>query len=357
MKHSLARLTACALMIGTVGCEETPETPEIRVLTWNVYVGASLDAVLSETDPAMVPVRVAEAWAEFQSTDFAARAEALAEEIASERPDLVGLQEMSNIFLQSPGDYLNGNPYEASDEMANFLDTLLDELAERGMSYTAIAISDGYDIELPMLVHPDSLYLNDIRLQDHEVLLARDGVEVGITTENDYETNLLVQSIGGLVTMQRGWVSAEVEIGGQVFLFVSTHLETAENSPTVQEAQAAELISALSTVDLPIILVGDFNSDADGSTTGTYADLLAAGFMDAWLEGDPAESEYTCCQLSNLSNTSSGLDRRIDYILFSAGAGFVVKDIVRVGEDPLDRTSSGLWPSDHAGLSAVFRLP
>jgi len=160
-----------------------------------------------------------------------------------------------------------------------------------------------------------------------------------------------------------GWVSADVDIDGQEFGIVSTHLETADPTPydpesrqaIVQVAQAAELIDTLSTVQQPIILIGDFNSDADGGTTPTYSSLLAAGFVDAWEEAGVTETAYTCCQLSDLLNTSSELDRRIDYILLSDG--FVVLSIKRVGADAEDRTTSGLWPSDHAGLFARMRLP
>jgi hypothetical protein len=36
--------------------------------------------------------------------------------------------------------------------------------------------------------------------------------------------------------------------------------------------------------------------------------------------------------------------------------GFSVRDIKLVGEKPSDRTPSGLWPSDHAGVVASLRL-
>ncbi len=364
MKRLILFGAAVVMLIGVAaGCEKKKEKTGIRVMTWNIYVGADLNVILEETNPEMIPVRVAQAWAEAQSTDFEARAEALADEIIKENPHLVGLQEVSTVYMQSPGDFLYGNPVQATDEELNFLDILLDELEERGASYSPVVISKGFDIEMPMLVDPITQQLDDIRLVDHEVLLARDDVEIGNTDDGLYETNLEIPFPGATITLQMGWVSADVEIDDQEFHFVSTHLETAGPTPynpeswqaLVQIVQATELIYNLSTVQLPIILVGDFNSDADGSTTLTYSNLLTVGFEDAWVEAGVTGTAHTCCQLSHLLNTTSELDRRIDYILFSDG--FQVSSIKRVGADPEDRTTSGLWPSDHAGLSAIMRLP
>ncbi len=350
-------MAAILLLTGITGCGKEKEEPGIRVMTWNVYVGADINAILEETDPTLIPVRVAEAWAAVQNTNFAARARALASEIVRERPHLVGLQEISTISIQSPGDYLTGNLDEADEEVLNFLDLLRSELQEQGAGYNTVAITDGFNIELPMLVEPDSLWYDDIRIQDHDVLLARDGVQVGNTEENYFEANLEVSIGDSIVIVQRGWVSASVMIKGNEIYVVSAHLETSENSAAVQDSQAAELIEALSTVQQPIVLMGDFNSDADGSTTPVYGNLLAAGFVDAWLEMDGKGAGFTCCQLSDLTNTASMLDRRIDYILLSRGSGYEVLNITLAGADPEDRTLSGLWPSDHAGLSARIHLP
>jgi hypothetical protein len=51
----------------------------------------------------------------------------------------------------------------------------------------------------------------------------------------------------------------------------------------------------------------------------------------------------------------STLTQRIDFALFTAPFGVV--DIHRVGISPFDKTDTGLWPSDHAGLVATFVLP
>jgi hypothetical protein len=346
---------AILLLTGITGCEKDREESGIRVMTWNVYVGADIDAILEETDPTLIPVRVAEAWAAVQNTSFALRAEALAAEIARERPHVIGLQEISTVLLQTPGDYLAGNEEEAEDEILNFLDLLRAELLELDIEYSTVAVSTNFDIEMPMLVEPDSLWFDDIRLIDHEVLLVRKGVRVGNTSERYFENNLEAQIGDSTVVVQRGWVSAEVEVAGREYYIVSTHLETAENSPVIQEAQAAEVMEAIGGIQLPIILLGDLNSDADGTTTTSYNDFLAEGFTDAWTMMGNTGSASTCCQLADLSNASSSLNRRIDFVLLKGS--YEVLMIKRVGADPEDRTAAGLWPSDHAGLSARVQLP
>jgi hypothetical protein len=65
---------------------------------------------------------------------------------------------------------------------------------------------------------------------------------------------------------------------------------------------------------------------------------------------------FTSGQSEDLKNPTSQLSERIDYILHNAGASIKAVpdggDVV--GEELDDRTPSGLWPADHAGV--VFRL-
>ena len=75
--------------------------------------------------------------------------------------------------------------------------------------------------------------------------------------------------------------------------------------------------------------------------------------MDAWsIFG--AGSGYTCCQDADLLNPTSALSRRIDLTLFKGS--FKVQSIEVVGNSSADRTASGLWPSDHAGLVTKLKL-
>jgi hypothetical protein len=77
--------------------------------------------------------------------------------------------------------------------------------------------------------------------------------------------------------------------------------------------------------------------------------------VDAWIVARPGENGFTCCQAEDLLNPLNLASERIDLVLFRGDFGVMAADIL--GEDPADRTESGLWPSDHAGVAATLRLP
>jgi len=56
-----------------------------------------------------------------------------------------------------------------------------------------------------------------------------------------------------------------------------------------------------------------------------------------------------------LLNARSKLKHRIDLVLLRGP--FAVENINLIGNKPSDRTLSGLWPSDHAGIVATFAGP
>jgi hypothetical protein len=109
---------------------------------------------------------------------------------------------------------------------------------------------------------------------------------------------------------------------------------------------------------LPTVVVGDLNSEADGSTTPTYGMMTAAGFADVWPPGGKGE---TCCHAPSLIQHPSHFDQRIDFILLRGDFGFGPGGIAGstqswlTGVRPSERTDSGLWPSDHAGILTVVR--
>ena len=147
----------------------------------------------------------------------------------------------------------------------------------------------------------------------------------------------------------------DVKIRGKSFRLISTHLDNGCPMPdpfAVQEAQAAELLSGPAATKLPVVLVGDFNSPGDGSGA-TYNSIIAAGFDDAAVEAGIG-SLATCCQAADLLNSGSTLTQRIDFVLFRGA--FSVHGAVTIGDSQADRTPSGLWPSDHAGLAATLEL-
>lgn len=241
---------------------------------------------------------------------------------------------------------------------------LLSALAARGLEYVLVSGSRNFDGELPILDpnSPDST--TDIRLIDSDVILARSDLEVFNPQDGQFETSRAASIGGRPLPVRRGWASIDARIEGSTVRFLTTHLEPGETEPEIQVAQGQELLAVIDRLDrdhgtLPTILTGDLNSAADGSDTPTYGNLIAARFSDAW---DGNGDGSTCCQASDLRNVRSLLDRRIDLILVRGDTRRLTsmsrnrRYSTRVGAEPGDRTPSGLWPSDHAGVVATVPL-
>ena len=142
-------------------------------------------------------------------------------------------------------------------------------------------------------------------------------------------------------------------VAGRDIRFITTHLETGSAEP-IQVFQAQELVAMIAADALPVVLAGDFNSDAYGTTTKTYADILIpGGLADAW-SGDGLG--LTGSQTESLLGPST-LNRRIDLVFTRASDDLVSLRSIVVGDEEADRTPSGLWPSDHAGVITSLRLP
>ncbi len=327
-------------------------TDTITVMTRNMYVGADLDNVLAAPSPEAIPGLVAEAWATLQQTNYPERARAMAAEIAQAQPHLVGLQEVSLIRTQVPGDAVLGGTTPAEDVAFDFLPTLLEELESLGHDYRVVAEIQNTDIELPRL-NPDFTF-TDVRLTDFDAILARSDVEVSNGAAQNFEASFMVFG----VEVKRGWVAVDATVAGQVYRFVNTHLEPAGTANGhFQTLQATELIEALAAETRPVILVGDLNTAAPGGAT--YDEFLAAGYSDTWTyRPRPLDPGFTCCYAKDLSSPTQALEKRIDLVFVRNAESLLPPSsqepvqVRLVGAEPQDRTPSGLWPSDHAGVVA-----
>lgn len=333
----------------------------LTVMTRNVYIGTDLGPIFAAPNFPAFLAATATAFLNVQATNFPARAEALAGEIAAAKPDLVGLQEVEIIRT---GPFLD--PAPATTVVADYLELLLDALEARGLDYTPVAINVNSDNEIP------SALPLDVRVTDSDVILARSrggpALKISNVQERNFATNLSVTTIAGPVALLRGWSAVDVKFEGQRFRFLNTHLEPF--SAAVQLAQANELLAGPADTPQPLIFLGDFNSRADGTGTPTYATLLGAGFTDAWSQAEPGLAGFTCCHEANLLNPLPTLDERIDLVLFRGArysrkhargdhdeSGFRAKRAEVVGDEVTDRlVPSGLWPSDHAGVVAKLKV-
>ena len=327
-------------------------TREVKVMTQNLYLGSSLDPALAADDLTEFVTAVATIYGTVQFTDFPARAEAIADEIAAQQPDLIGLQEVTKWTTAGPG----------APAGYDFLEILQDELQERGLNYTAAATADNADIgPAPLALGPGCPVLAgptftcSVRLQDRDVILVNDdtpGLTWSAPQSGRFTAQTVFNSPAGPLSFDRGWASIKARLNNKPFTFVNTHLETEADPPT-QQAQAAEFLNGPAKGGT-VIATGDFNSAADGSTTTSYAQLTAPGrFRDAWDES-ALGAGYTCCQNSTLTNFPSALGSRIDLILSRASAR-ATGDAVVVGANPFQGVPP-LYPADHAGVVATVKL-
>lgn len=332
---------------------------KLVVMTRNLYLGSSLAPALSATSSAEFVAAAAQIYTTVQYTDFTARATAIADEIEANKPDLVGLQEVTNWItagVNSPPDY-------------DFLAILQTALAARGLIYSVAAVADNASIgpvplALPGCVQPGPTINCTVQLKDRDVIMVNDRsrrLSWSNPRSGRYKAQEVITSPVGPLSFDRGWVSIDAKLSGQHFRFITTHLET-ENFPATQEAQAGEFLAGPGKGGT-IIAVGDFNSASDGSTTTSYRALTAPGkFRDAWNQRKQGAGS-SCCQVSDtpplapgaLNNTVSTLRTRIDLILSRGAARSDGRRAVLVGDKPF-QASAPLWPSDHAGVVAELRL-
>lgn len=352
----LAAATALVLMSlpPTVALAGQPSHPgALKVLTRNLYVGGALERIFAATTPQEAIEAATVIWATVRATDFPERAEAIAGEVAAHHPHVVGLQEVaiwtSRDLLPTPPD-----PTVEYD----FLQILLDELEARGLEYEAVASVSNLVAEVPVIDPTSPSGLKLVGLVDRDVMLARSDLpahvfEVSNPVGANFDAALSFSSPLGPVVVPRGWVAVDATLRGTTVRVVNTHLERV--SPFVQEVQGAELLAGPADTELPVLIMGDLNSAAGAggvpgqSDTSTYDDLIDAGFVDAWSE-ERLGSGFTCCHAEDLRNAVAFLTERIDLVLVR---GLRPRSATLLGERPEDRTSSGLWPSDHAGVAAV----
>lgn len=344
-----ARIRWFALIAITVAMSAQHAAAEpLTILTQNMDEGTDYSALLTAGSPGAFVAAVTQTYNAIAATQPDARAKAMANEIATQHPDLVALQEASIVRT--------GTTPPATVVTSNLLTSLVNQLAVLGQHYAPVIVAKELDAEAP-----STLGFN-VRLTTQDVILARTDLpasqfSVSNPQAHPYATQLVVPTAVGPIPLTRGWASVDVTLDGSTFRFVTTHLDTGQLTPTIQFAQAQELLATAGDTPLPVIYAGDFNSSADdpsNPTFPTYQSLIDAGLSDAWTIANPADPGFTCCQAPDLLNTDPTLTDRIDLGLFTGPLG--VDDAHLVGISPSDKTN-GLWPSDHAGLVVTFDVP
>src|SRR5688572_22451305 len=183
-------------------------------MTQNLYLGSPLDPALdpSVDTPQEFVAAVAQIYATALATDFPTRAEAIADTIAEEQPDLIGLQEVTE-WVAAP---TREGPTPPSQD---FLKILAAELDERGLDYDVAAVVNNADIGPAPLVAPQfgcGVTATDctITLRDRDVILVNQdtpGLHWSDPRSGRYESQQTFTPPGSPeVSFARGWVTIQV---------------------------------------------------------------------------------------------------------------------------------------------------
>jgi hypothetical protein len=380
----LAVMLILALLPGIAGAKQRGNRGKgkvVNVMTRNLYLGADLTPAIAAPNVGAFTDANGRILRDVTANDFPLRAKGLAREILRKKPDLVGLQEVALWRTGPPSLTPVLSPSigpTATNVRYDFLKLLLNRLNRgkgkmRGQArYRVVVSQDEFDFEAPANENglpgdgPNNLIPNaevNGRLTMRDVILARLGA--GVVTKNPksgHFANLLVVQVSGVpVTVTRGWNSVDAKVrGGKRFRFVNTHLEAFDNrsqAPSIRALQAGELVApgGPATSRLPVVLLGDLNSDDDTVDAGdqqAYRALLTAGLRER-STNDP----LSCCLNAGLLAVGAGgsvadFDHQVDHVMTRAPRKVKLISSAVTGRRPVN----GFWDSDHAGVFSSLRF-
>jgi endonuclease/exonuclease/phosphatase family metal-dependent hydrolase len=369
---------ALAAMAFAGGAQAKGKAAQVKIMTRNLYLGADLGPAIASTSTESFIEANGLILRQVDATNFPVRAKGLAKEILSVEPDLVGMQEVA-LWRSAPpslGPVFSGIP-EATTVKYDFLALLLAQLNKHGRHYRAVVVQNEFDFEAPADANGvpgdgpgggQGVLANaevNGRLTMRDVILARTGA--GVITkrpESDVYERLLTVKVAGAkeVTINRGWASVVANVRGSRFRFIDTHLESFDSRevvPSIRAQQAEELVGGpavdVPASKLPVILVGDLNSDVKTETAPgdgqAYRVITKAGFR----ERSTYKPLNCCIEESNFDLTGGStaeFDHKVDHIMTNAP-----KQVKLVKSGVTGRKQqNGYWDSDHAGLFSVLDI-
>jgi endonuclease/exonuclease/phosphatase family metal-dependent hydrolase len=310
----------------------------VKVMTQNMDAGTDL-LYFFVTDPISATQLTYE---ELLAFDFSGNAGRLADQIAIQQPYLISLQEATLWQTIS----VTGETGVLADQ----LELLTAALATRHLQYEIVAVQDLTDITAPL--GTDSY----LRFLDRNVILARTDLkqsELALTNVQSGIYQATIAPVPGFPQQLNGWLSVDAKIRGKNVRFFATHLESPVSpNDTTQVLQGQELIEIMDQSELPVIVAGDFNSDASGlgigpDQTPTATMIVEAGYDDAWQTLHPEELGLSWpFYLEDIYAGPSSPFERIDLIF---ARDLEILSSALVDNDPP-------FSSDHAGVVATIKI-
>jgi len=329
-------------------------------MSLNMYIGFGQDVISGDlTNADQLRAALERALSAFRQTDAAGRIKGMAQFIAQEKPEVVGLQEVSSIVLT------RGTPDPGDDApFVDYLGSLLGDIKDAGgpqyMSF--VQPNNTLDGVIDLVGSPEPF-----RFQEADVILVRPDVPAqrvgtGLTYHTLLPIGRVLASDGTIVNRSyvRGALHVRLTVEGKTVDVFNTHLEV--NGPggigtPVQNAQAMELldyIQADSTAGASAtVLTGDMNGRPDSLTHNLIA---ADGFKDTFAQVGQGAG-LTCCQADLLDNTTDQAVERIDYVFCKGSCDATESRVVLNTRVPRSTGGGQIWPSDHFSVLSALQFP
>lgn len=322
---------------------ESPPRPHersatsLRVATWNAYLGADLEPIAKAADADTLARAAQMTMRQAERTRFPERAKVIADVIGQACPEVIGLQEIGRWQIETSS---------GREVLWDHQELVINALEECGDPYVMLTCSDTFSGQLPLDEDRTITFTNC------DAMLLRATPERPITVldaDNGHYDARLALPIAGtdeLLEVKRGWVQADLEVGGRRVRVITTHLDSMDAG--IRAKQAHELVSVASPSPYPVILLGDFNTEAGD---GVLDVIGRAGYEDAWARAGHGEG-LTWGRSADL-DIDKELVARVDYVFYDPNR-LSVGDVALMGADAAARTPGAdwLWASDHAGVVA-----
>jgi endonuclease/exonuclease/phosphatase family metal-dependent hydrolase len=370
----ISALIAALLLVPAAVAEAKPAT--VKVMTRNLYLGADLTPGVQAKTLQELVNGAGTILNQVDANNFPVRAKGLAQEMLTTKPDVVGLQEVA-LWRTQPCDK-SPLPPTATTVRYDFLQSLLDELNKGKKVYRLAVVKPEFDFEVWANTDgneqtsgpgcPQGSEING-RLTMRDAILVRSGVKTAKAKSGTFKTLLRVKPAGVNIDVTRGWTAVDATVHGKKIDVVNAHLEAFDSNPSnftnadktvgngaIRAAQAKELAGARSRSKLPVVALGDFNSDVrtevkkgDGLA---YRALLKAGFVER-----ATNKPLGCCLNSGLLTTTAGgkradFDHKVDHVMTTTPKKVKLLKSTVTGLSPVN----GFWDSDHAGIFSSLRV-
>ena len=380
VRHLL--ISALALVLISPSNPAHADNQPIKVMSRNLYLGADVGVALAKI-PNM-PAAAQFMWDQVQKTDFSQRKKILADQIRTESPDVIGIQE-ATIW------YCKAHFWSGKTEVFNFTQELLAELggdyiiaAKNGVE----ANNPGYSIgPIPFLTKVNdpktfqALFGQndaDCGFQIGDALLIKKSLSQYVNQVGNSEYRDVYKVVPTLMEIYRGYSWADITVQGTNVRFVTTHLESLWDVNKVPKAadQARQLVADLAKTKSPIVVIGDFNSDprdprplgapnpgeqptasdkcpAGSSICNAYKVMREAGFTDSGPDAsDPSTYSWGMnalltgpdkkrAEAAKKMGNPFGFTDRLDYIFVKNGIKVLTSKIIG---------QTAPYGTDHAGV-------